>query len=275
MILLAILIHATGAADSTANAQKSASPTVAAKAETSSSPSRVVGNTDSKRYHLPGTPYYNKVNKSHRIYFNSEQEAIDNGYYKSGTRKDSLGRPSPKREETVKSQTSPEPAAPVTPEKTSPDASQKNEVKPEMQTPAAPGIGVELLKPTGENTQDKTVKTETPVAAPAAPSAPVTKTADTLFNYKIVIAFIFFIILFALPFLPAIVEIIRKKRRRSIPYCHGLQQRPTLFWQVFQTDFAKCRHRITCRASNKRGYAFQKRRYSNNGVHLYSRCRTD
>jgi len=48
----------------------------------------VVGNKDTKRYHLPGMPNYNKVDKYHRVYFNSEQEAIDNGYYKAGTGKD-------------------------------------------------------------------------------------------------------------------------------------------------------------------------------------------
>ena len=55
------------------------------KINPSSSSIVVVGNTTSKRYHLPGMPFYDKVKKNHRIVFKSEQEAIDKGYYKAGT----------------------------------------------------------------------------------------------------------------------------------------------------------------------------------------------
>lgn len=48
----------------------------------------VVGNKTSKRYHLPGMPFYNKVKSYHRILFQSEKEAIDKGYYKAGTESD-------------------------------------------------------------------------------------------------------------------------------------------------------------------------------------------
>jgi TolA-binding protein len=44
----------------------------------------VIANIDSKRYHLPGMPFYNKVKKHHRVLFNSEEEAIKAGYYKAG-----------------------------------------------------------------------------------------------------------------------------------------------------------------------------------------------
>ena len=44
---------------------------------------RVVGNRDSKRYHLPGMKFYNKVLKHHRVIFNSEEEAIKAGYHKA------------------------------------------------------------------------------------------------------------------------------------------------------------------------------------------------
>ncbi len=44
----------------------------------------VIGNRDSKRYHLPGMPFYNKVKKSHRVLFKSESEAIKAGYRKAG-----------------------------------------------------------------------------------------------------------------------------------------------------------------------------------------------
>jgi cytoskeletal protein RodZ len=44
---------------------------------------KVVGNSDTKRYHLPGMKYYNKVKKYHRITFPSEKDAINAGYYKA------------------------------------------------------------------------------------------------------------------------------------------------------------------------------------------------
>ncbi len=52
----------------------------------SSSQLIIVGNKSSKRYHLPGMPYYSKVKKHNRILFKSEQEAITRGYYKAGTK---------------------------------------------------------------------------------------------------------------------------------------------------------------------------------------------
>lgn len=66
----------------------------------------VVGNSDTKRYHLPGMPNYDKVQQYHRVLFESEQEAIDNGYYKAGTsRKPGVSRKtkkeSPKKPEDV------------------------------------------------------------------------------------------------------------------------------------------------------------------------------
>jgi len=44
----------------------------------------IIANSDSKRYHLPGMPFYNKVKKHHRVVFHSESEAINAGYYKAG-----------------------------------------------------------------------------------------------------------------------------------------------------------------------------------------------
>ena len=43
---------------------------------------KVVGNRDSKRYHLPGMKYYDKVEAYHRVEFASEEEAIQSGYHK-------------------------------------------------------------------------------------------------------------------------------------------------------------------------------------------------
>ncbi len=44
---------------------------------------RVIGNRDSKRYHLPGMKYYDQVKAYHRIVFPSEREAILAGYRKA------------------------------------------------------------------------------------------------------------------------------------------------------------------------------------------------
>jgi len=43
----------------------------------------VIGNRDSKRYHLPGMKYYNEVKAYHRVQFASEEEALKAGYFKA------------------------------------------------------------------------------------------------------------------------------------------------------------------------------------------------
>jgi tetratricopeptide (TPR) repeat protein len=43
---------------------------------------KVIGNRNSKRYHLPGMKYYDKVIEYHRVIFDSEEEAIKAGYRK-------------------------------------------------------------------------------------------------------------------------------------------------------------------------------------------------
>ncbi len=44
---------------------------------------RVVGNRDTKRYHLPGMKYYDRVKAYHRVIFQSEREALRAGYVKA------------------------------------------------------------------------------------------------------------------------------------------------------------------------------------------------
>ena len=44
---------------------------------------KVIGNRDSKRYHLPGMKFYDKVLEHHRVTFDSEEEAIKAGYHKA------------------------------------------------------------------------------------------------------------------------------------------------------------------------------------------------
>jgi cytoskeletal protein RodZ len=66
-------------------ARTSISPSTSAQEKSNSGNKgiKVVGNSDSKRYHLPGMKYYDKVRASHRVIFNSEEEAIKSGYYKA------------------------------------------------------------------------------------------------------------------------------------------------------------------------------------------------
>ena len=44
---------------------------------------KVIGNSDSKMYHLPGMKYYNAVKAYHRVEFDSETDAIKAGYNKA------------------------------------------------------------------------------------------------------------------------------------------------------------------------------------------------
>ena len=44
---------------------------------------KVIGNRDSKRYHLPGMKYYHHVEAYHRVEFDSETAAIKAGYHKA------------------------------------------------------------------------------------------------------------------------------------------------------------------------------------------------
>ena len=46
-------------------------------------PQKIIGNRDSKRYHLPGMRYYDTVDIHHRVEFSTEQEAIAAGYHKA------------------------------------------------------------------------------------------------------------------------------------------------------------------------------------------------
>ncbi len=44
---------------------------------------KVIGNSDSLRYHLPGMKFYSAVKAYHRVEFDSEEEAIRAGYHKA------------------------------------------------------------------------------------------------------------------------------------------------------------------------------------------------
>ena len=103
-------------------------------AETTDGKTVVIGNSDTLRYHLPGMPYYDKIKKHHRVYFDSEKQAIDHGYYKAGTGKD-LSAQAPASEENDSTQASrlttgastsqnetPKPAPETAVEKTAPKA---------------------------------------------------------------------------------------------------------------------------------------------------------
>jgi hypothetical protein len=58
-------------------------PVVAKESPLAAAPKvKVIGNSDSKRYHLPGMKYYNKVAAYHRVEFDSEADAIKAGYHR-------------------------------------------------------------------------------------------------------------------------------------------------------------------------------------------------
>ena len=135
--------------------------TVVALEKAVSSEKVVVGNKDSKRYHLFGMPFYNKVRKDHRVYFDSEQQAIDNGYYKAGTGKDLTGRVSPAGGKTIKNQTTLIAADSVGSEKSFPEALQKKEKILKTKAQDTPQTVEEPQKLSGENIQKETVNKET------------------------------------------------------------------------------------------------------------------
>jgi len=58
-------------------------PPSPASASRETSPAAIVGNRDSKRYHLPGMAFYNRVEAYHRVEFRSEEDAIKAGYRKA------------------------------------------------------------------------------------------------------------------------------------------------------------------------------------------------
>ena len=135
--------------------------TVVASEKAVSSKKVVVGNKDTKRYHLFGMPFYNKVRKDHRVYFDSEQQAIDNGYYKAGTGKDLAGQVSPAGGKTIKNQTTLIAADSVGSEKSFPEALQKKEKILETKAQDTPKTVEEPQKLSGENIQKETVNKET------------------------------------------------------------------------------------------------------------------
>lgn len=57
--------------------------TASPEGQTAVKPAQVIGNSDSKRYHLPGMKYYDQVQAYHRVVFASEEEAIQAGYQKA------------------------------------------------------------------------------------------------------------------------------------------------------------------------------------------------
>jgi hypothetical protein len=66
-----------------APAQKAEASPVPAPAPEVTQKTKVIGNSDSKIYHLPGMKYYNAVKAYHRVEFDSETDAIKAGYGKA------------------------------------------------------------------------------------------------------------------------------------------------------------------------------------------------
>jgi hypothetical protein len=121
----------------------------------------VVGNKDTKGYCLSDMPCYNKVNKDHRIYFKSEEQAIAKGYHKAATGNNLIGRVLPAGGETIKNHTVLLADDSAGSEKSSPEALQKNEKILETKAQDTPKTVEEPQKLSGENIQKETVKKET------------------------------------------------------------------------------------------------------------------
>ncbi len=120
----------------------------------------VIGNKDTKRYYLFGMTGYYKVKKNHRIYFKSEEQAIANGYYKSGSGKDLINSLSSAGERTIKNKNILMADSAAT-EKSLPEALPKKEKTAETKAPEKPKTVEEPQKLSGENIQKETVKKET------------------------------------------------------------------------------------------------------------------
>jgi hypothetical protein len=137
------------------------SSTVVAPEKAISGKKRVIGNKDTKRYHLSGMPYYNKVAKYNRIYFDSEEQAIASGYYKAGTGIDLIGSVSHSAGgKTIKNRNILTAADSAELEKSSPEASQKNEKILETKTQDTPQTVEEPQKLSDENIQKETANKE-------------------------------------------------------------------------------------------------------------------
>ena len=121
----------------------------------------VIGNKETKRYHVFGMPNYNRVKKNHRIYFKSEKQAIANGYYKAGTGKDLQGSLSPSNEKKINNHNILMAADSAGSEKSVQEALQKNEKILETKAQDTPKTVEEPQKLSGENIQKETVKQET------------------------------------------------------------------------------------------------------------------
>ncbi len=86
---VAVTATATEAATTPATAAVKEIPPAATAVIAKETPSaaaqkiKVIGNSDSKRYHLPGMKYYNAVKAYHRVEFDSEADAIKAGYHKA------------------------------------------------------------------------------------------------------------------------------------------------------------------------------------------------
>jgi uncharacterized protein YcfL len=162
---------------SVAASDKTSSTDIATE-EAGSSKKVVIGNKETKRYHLFGMPFYDKVKKDHRVYFDSEQQAIDKGYYKAGTGKDLAGQVPPAGGETIKNQTTPATAKKQQTQTTEPAsaaASDKTPVTAEIQQaqttePASPAAS-DKTPLTAEKQQTQTTE---PASVAASDKTPAT-----------------------------------------------------------------------------------------------------
>ena len=137
-----------------------AQSTVVAAKKVISGKKPVIGNKATKGYCLYGMPCYTKVNKNHRIYFKSEEQAIAKGYHKAGTVKVlAVDKTIENRKILIASDS-------LGSEKSFSEVLQKNEKKLETKAQDTPKTVKEPQKLSGENIQKETVDKDTVAGKP-------------------------------------------------------------------------------------------------------------
>jgi len=139
----------------------------------------VVGNTTSRRYHLPGMPFYDKVKKDHRIIFQSEQEAVSSGYYKSGTQPNKIYAEARKNQTN---QTNQKEAVKLVSDSKPKDQSEPKEAVVKKETFKALLMGNEKLMPTPSKLVDIDKSTEADFKEPEEVAITEPCTDSSIYN---------------------------------------------------------------------------------------------
>jgi beta-lactamase superfamily II metal-dependent hydrolase/methylphosphotriester-DNA--protein-cysteine methyltransferase len=120
----------TESATPTRATQEATSKPQQPNAQQSNSSGQIIGNKNSKKYHLPGCPGYNSVSEKNRVPFQSAAEAEAAGYTLAGNCKKTDAKPTTS-DVTI-------PSVPKTQAKPASEVEQTQQTKPAVTAPAAP-----------------------------------------------------------------------------------------------------------------------------------------